>query len=287
MNKFSKIVGIGMLIVFFALMSLIYFVGEWKVTDSIALPALAITGIMVLLASLALVAVTFSYMGIGDKTQALALPEGSVRAVIALCLLVLFAILSIYLYGKLANPLPIQSLAELTASDKDNLIKSLSPGDVVSVAGSDAKGFTVYVRQSVRPESIDFAKQILVMLGTLVASISSFYFGSRTAEASVSKVMGVPLADAQPSVSSVSPTSIVRSTVAKSLLIFGQNLGGVQNVSLVNGTAVIRASGVTATPGGVICDVKVGADAAVGAWSVSLADTTGKTFMASQTIAVT
>ncbi|TPI31501.1 hypothetical protein FJ414_23365 [Mesorhizobium sp. B3-1-6] len=286
MSKFSKIVGIGMFAIFFALIVLIYLMGAWKVTDSIALPALAITGIVVLLGSLALVAVTFSYMGIGDKTQALALPEGSVRAVIALCLLVLFAILSIYLYGKLASPQPIQSFTELTAVDKDNLIKSLSPIDVVGVTGSDDKGFTVYVRQSVRAESVDFAKQILVMLGTLVASISSFYFGSRTAESTTSKGTTVLSVDAQPNVSSVSPSTIVRSPVAKSLLIFGQNLGGIQNVSLTNGTAVIRASGVTATPGAVTCDVKVGTDAPAGTWSISLSDAAGKTFPASQTISV-
>ncbi|MFK0691130.1 hypothetical protein ACFX5Q_23450 [Mesorhizobium sp. IMUNJ 23033] len=287
MSRFSKIIGFGMFVIFFALMILIYIVGEWKVTDSIALPALAITGLMVLLASLALVAVTFSYMGIGDKTQALALPEGSVRAVIALCLLVLFAILSIYLYGKLATPLPIQSFSELSTNDKENFIKSLATGELVGITGSDEKGFTVYVRQSVRPESIDFAKQILVMLGTLVASISSFYFGSRTAESSGLKGFGTPSAGTETNVSSVSPAMIVRSTTAKSMLIFGQNLGGVQSVSLVNGTNVIRASGVTATPAAVTCDVKVGTDAPAGVWSVSLADAAGKTITASQTIAVT
>jgi len=275
-----------MFVAFFALVLLIYLVGEWKVTDSLALPALAITGLMALLASLALVAVTFSYMGIGDKTQALALPEGSVRAVIALCLLVLFAILSIYLYGKLATPLPIQSFSVLTTSDKENLIKSLSPGELVGITGSDATGFTVYIRQSVRIESVDFAKQILVMLGTLVASISSFYFGSRTAESTGARGSGPVSATTDPTVSSISPAAIARSSISKSMLIFGQNLGGIQGVSLVNGATVIRASGVTATPAAVTFDLKVGPDAPTGIWSLSLVDATGKTFAASQTVAV-
>lgn len=286
MNRFFRIVSFGMIFIFLALIIFVYSIGNWQVSDSIALPALAIIGLMLLLASLALMAVTFSYMGISDKTQALALPEGSVRAVIALCLLVLFAILSIYLYGHLATPTPIQAFAGLTGADKDNLIKTFSTGDLVSITGSEAEKFTVYVRQSVSPESVDFAKQILVMLGTLVASISSFYFGSRTAESAGSKgdSPGPSLSD--PTINSVSPSATVRSSVAKSILIIGQNLGGIQSVSLSNGASVVHATGVTATSTGVICDVKLGADVAAGVWSVNLTYGSGKTVTAGQSIAV-
>jgi hypothetical protein len=71
--------------------------------DVIRLPVLVITGVMALFATLALVAVTFSVAGLTDRTQALGLPEGSVRAAIALSLIVIFAITSIYLYSSLSE----------------------------------------------------------------------------------------------------------------------------------------------------------------------------------------
>src|SRR5262252_21344 len=70
---------------------------------TIKLPVLIIVGIMALFATLALVAVTFSVAGLSDSSQALGLPEGSVRAAIALSLIVIFAITSIYLYGSLKD----------------------------------------------------------------------------------------------------------------------------------------------------------------------------------------
>jgi hypothetical protein len=71
--------------------------------DAIRLPVLVITGVMALFATLALVAVTFSVAGLSDPKQALGLPEGSVRAAIALSLIVIFAITSIYLYSSLSK----------------------------------------------------------------------------------------------------------------------------------------------------------------------------------------
>src|SRR5437016_791469 len=71
------------------------------VDTAIKLPLLAIVGIMALLASIAIVSVTFSLADLSDKNQALGLPEGSVRAVIALSLIVLFAIISVFLHSSL------------------------------------------------------------------------------------------------------------------------------------------------------------------------------------------
>lgn len=73
---------------------------------AVRLPVLVITGVMALFATLALVAVAFSVAGLADPTQALGLPEGSVRAAIALSLIVIFAITSIYLYSSMADAAP-------------------------------------------------------------------------------------------------------------------------------------------------------------------------------------
>ena len=74
-----------------------------RLSNEILLPLLAIVGVVSLMMVLILAAILFAKLGIADKTQALALPEGSVRAVIALALIVLFAIITVFLYGSLVN----------------------------------------------------------------------------------------------------------------------------------------------------------------------------------------
>jgi hypothetical protein len=103
MSEWFKI-GVGVLC-FGAFVSLFWMLYKLlgRDNDVIQLPVLVITGVMALFATLALVAVTFSVAGLTDPTQALGLPEGSVRAAIALSLIVIFAITSIYLYSSLSE----------------------------------------------------------------------------------------------------------------------------------------------------------------------------------------
>ncbi len=73
-------------------------------TDNVAtLPLVAIGGVVVLVLLLTAVATLFSILELTDGKQALGLPEGSIRAVIALSLIVLFAILSIFLYNGISE----------------------------------------------------------------------------------------------------------------------------------------------------------------------------------------
>jgi hypothetical protein len=107
-------------------------------SNVVILPLLAIGGLLALLIVLGLVAVLLETIGLANKDQALALPEGSVRAVIALGLIVLFAILAIYLYASISKSPPPEAV------------------------------------------SVDFAKQLLTIMGTLVTAVASFYFGANT-----------------------------------------------------------------------------------------------------------
>lgn len=80
--------------------------GLWSIEMPIKLVFLVIIGVMGLFVTLALVAVTYSLADLTDETQALGLPEGSVRAVIALSLIVIFAIFAIYLHQSLLSAEP-------------------------------------------------------------------------------------------------------------------------------------------------------------------------------------
>jgi hypothetical protein len=55
-----------------------------QMPDQIGLPLLVIVGSVVMLLTLASISILFGWWTLADRTQALALPEGSIRAVIAL-----------------------------------------------------------------------------------------------------------------------------------------------------------------------------------------------------------
>lgn len=168
----------------------------------IKLPLLVITGVMALFATLAVVAVTFSVAGLSDPTQALGLPEGSVRAAIALSLVVIFAIVSIYFYT--------------SAVAKDSPVAAGSPGS-------------------------DLAKQILTLVGTLMASVTSFYFAARSA----APTSATPK-PSEPALVDVTPASaaVGAQPVSVPLEISGTDLQLAKTVKLKSGDTTVLATNV-------------------------------------------
>lgn len=245
------------------------------ISTSVQLPLLAITGVLALIVALALVSVSFALFELSDKTQALGLPEGSVRAVIALCLIVLFAILTIFLYSSLSSPQnkDLTSITGLTFEEVQSAKSSLQVAFVKPPPKPEVKdGYTVYFREPRNPAAEDFAKQLLVMIGTLVTAVASFYFGSRVAAASP------PLAEsarAAPSLRSASPNPLAISDSAR-LEIAGDNLDLIKEAKLVLGSEQIIATNVTKNASIVKCDLKLDASLSKGPWDVVVVDGTGK-----------
>jgi heme/copper-type cytochrome/quinol oxidase subunit 3 len=196
---------------------------------TINLPILVITGVMALFATLALVAVTFSVAGLSDETQALGLPEGSVRAAIALSLIVIFAITSIYLYS---------SMSELPTD---------SP-------------------------SVDFAKQVFTVVGTLMTSVTSFYFATRAA-ASTAKPTG-----STPTLTSITPTMASKAaTPVVSASIFGTGLQLTKGVNLEMGGKKVPGTNVLSNDQLIKCDFMIDPGPAVGKYDVVVTSTDGTT----------
>jgi len=81
----------------------------------------------------ALTAIAFVVFGLDDNSQALGLREGSVRAVVALSLVPLFTILSVYLYGSLAASSQLQTARNLARSDALGMLAILPPSQIVGV----------------------------------------------------------------------------------------------------------------------------------------------------------
>jgi hypothetical protein len=206
-----------------------------KVPMQINLPLLAIAGVAVLFGSLALVAISFSTFGLADKTQALGLPEGSVRAFIALALVVVFAIVAFSVYG---------DLSQIEAGKTPN------------------------------PAAIDFAKQLLTLVGTLVTAVASFYFGAATAtsaQAATNSVAGAP------NLRSIDPTDhdIAAQGPKLSLKITGDHLDLIKEAKIVKGKDQIVALSVHSNASEVTCELTLPVNAA-GVWDVVVTDGTGR-----------
>ena len=151
----------------------------------IGLPTLAILGIMILFGALSLISTIFQRLGLADKTEALALPPGSIRAAIALSLIVLFGLISIMLYQSVADPYPITNLTqgqkEAMLRETGNRVMAVIPQSCGAAQCSDiTQLYTVHLVQPQGKDSTDMAKQLLILVGTLMTSVTSFYFGSRT-----------------------------------------------------------------------------------------------------------
>lgn len=100
-------------------------------TLEVGLPVVAIFGIMMLFGSMALVATLFRRLELSSPNEALGLPSGSVRAVIALSLIVLFAIIAIMLFHRMAEPYVITGLS----SDDKKAIVGNGANHVLAVVG--------------------------------------------------------------------------------------------------------------------------------------------------------
>lgn len=150
--------GLGVYILSFAFLGLVILsiaslvsIKAWDIEPSSYMTLIIIAGVALLLASLTVTTVIISALNMGDRNQALGLPMGSVRAMIALSLIVIFAMMSIFLFREM-RVYPIK----------------------------DVNGTLAYREPSTG--QVRFAQQVLTTVSTLVVAVSSFYFGSRSSE---------------------------------------------------------------------------------------------------------
>jgi hypothetical protein len=115
-----------------------------KESASVVLTILIIAGVLGFLGVLAVVSLAFAAVNQSDRNQALGLPQGTVRAVIALSLIFMFLIAGLYLYsdlrrnglGKVYTSTGIsEEMAEVWLAEGD---------DIVSVNIQEEAGATVY-----------------------------------------------------------------------------------------------------------------------------------------------
>lgn len=189
----SSGLGVGIVLVLLPAVVLMLGLG-YRLFDGmrlVGLPMLAIFGIIILFGTLALVAMLFQTLGLTNRDEPLALPPGSVRAAIALSLIVLFAIISIMLFQSLLGSTYV--LHGTTKAQRDEIVAKAPDRVVESVLAACAAPvpqtgtcdeadlrFDVRMQGAMPPTGAsDLAKQLLVLVGTLMTSVTSFYFAGR------------------------------------------------------------------------------------------------------------
>ena len=278
-NKYSGQIWTGLagLVVLFVLsMVFILLTNLIRSGQDSPLPLVAIGGVVVLVLLLTAVAIMFSILSLTNKEQALGLPEGSIRTVIALSLIVLFAILSVFLYQNISRGGELLPVGEMSGAERIQFIQS-NP-NARDIQAVPVKGKTdVYdvSYRSTNAASDDFAKQLLVLLGTLMTAITSFYLGAGTVTSAVKAGSEAGAsAGPPPTLSSVTPEtySPAKDGPLLHLEIAGTNLNTVTRVRILKaGAQPIVGTKVGSSPTHVTCELDV-SQATAGSWDVEVDD---------------
>jgi hypothetical protein len=119
--------------------------------------------------------------GLGTRGEALGMPEGSIRALIAMSLVLIFAIIGVtVLYSGLGGE-TIESKG-ITSAELDRLenVQIIAISAVDPAASPGTERFNVTARSELSQAGHDFGLQLLSTVSTLVVAVAGFYFGSRS-----------------------------------------------------------------------------------------------------------
>jgi hypothetical protein len=223
----------------------------------IQLGFLVVIAIIALITLLFIVAAGFSQLKLTDPNQALGLPEGSIRAMIALMLILVFIIFGIFVFRLTANGNeagPIQmTLTELNAATN---VSSIAPVTEKDEKGNDKiiEGkYDVWRRSDLTADAVRLATQLLTTVGTLVVAVAGFYFGRSSVSSAVAAVRGTTT---QPTIAAVTPVE-GKQNEEISLTITGRNFQIPRSVRLTRAAEEIVATDVMVNAGKITAKVKL------------------------------
>ena len=181
-NVLSAVVLVGSLLGVLLVLGTIYI---WLANKGIlfpdfALPMLLLAGVVLFLGAIAVLVNVYRSIGLQDQQHALGLPEGSVRAIIALILVFLFFVAVTFIYSSALRGGGVTSLQGLTPTQ----FAQIPVADLVSSTPhplSNPTSYDVMVRTNVPRAAEDIGKNLVVLLGTLVTAVAAFYFGTNSA----------------------------------------------------------------------------------------------------------
>jgi hypothetical protein len=140
----------------------------------------------VLVLCVACLSIVLKRLALADRRYAMGLPEGSIRAILALMLVLLFGVVSVFLVGSAERSGGGRQLDNLTVAQVDALPQDQVLSRTESPAGSGV--YDVVMTAAPNAAFDDLSKQLLTTLATLVVAIAAFYFGASTVTNAVDTV---------------------------------------------------------------------------------------------------
>ena len=212
----------------------------------LVLGLMIILGASVLTVLLFIMAAAFSSLNLSDSGQALGLPVGSVRAMIAFLLIIVWAIVSVSVFRFVAFG------------------SGTGPGPATAAS----------------PDGIKLEQQLFTTMSTLVVAISAFYFGSSSvASAQRSLTSAAP---SPPEIVRIIPNEGRQDQGEMQLTILGKNFLHVKSVRLVltPDTIVARDIVVSTTAGisPIDCKITIDNTTKLGQWDVIVTNDDGKEY---------
>lgn len=161
-----------------------------------ALSIMFVAAAVILILVVCTLTIVLKRLGLHDRDEAMGLPVGSVRAIIALLLILLFFIAAVFLFNSTRRVPPTQDeLRTLQGIDEARF--ATIPTDVLydsdkQVAEDGTVTYDVVLSPSPleNQASDDLAKQLVTTLATLVTAVAAFYFGAASVSAQHKVVKG-------------------------------------------------------------------------------------------------
>ena len=163
--------------------------GQGTSDEAVTLSAIVLLGLALVVVLMAVLVIVYKALDLTSKDQALGLPEGSIRALIAFSLVLIFVCLGAFLYHNVNNIDLGGSSGKLTKITQDQLnelqkqfivayepVRDEKTGTQLKDGDKLLYNATYFGKRS--KEADDFAKQIFTTLATVFVSVISFYFGT-------------------------------------------------------------------------------------------------------------
>ena len=210
----------------------------------------------------------FNRLNLSDANQALGLPEGSVRALIAIFLIVVFVGIGIYIFRSVAYPttttihgLTQEQVAELAI---ENILATIQRNE------GDPETFNVVLRTNISQDGVQLGQQVINVLGTLVVAVAGFYFGARA----VTDAQGAT-AVSQPVIRSVYPNQ-EKQGKERQLVILGKNFSSPKVVKLIKQNENdIVCSDILSNETKITCTLQLGETTKTGPWHLVVVNDDG------------
>ena len=166
--------------------------GDSSQSSAGSLAGLLLFGALTFFFALASLIGVFRALDISEKGSALGMPQGSIRAFMALVLIMLFFLMAVFLYLDVARTGTERRLTGVSQSSYDEII---SGGQVISAYSymvtdpdnpeQEVQRWDVVLRAARERSEVaeELARQLITVLGTLIVAIAAFYFGTNSVQA--------------------------------------------------------------------------------------------------------